>query len=107
MRGDIKEDFNGVLDNRGVGGSEYHTNQILEAIKSMRILTTVVSPSLVEDESRPLMVISDEENELESESDFSDEDIRSELGVIVERRCRMKTAKIMKKAPADNGLSSW
>ena len=35
MRGDIKEDFNGVLDNRGVGGSEYHTNQILEAIKSM------------------------------------------------------------------------
>ena len=29
MRGDIKSDFGGMLDNRGVGGSEFHTNQML------------------------------------------------------------------------------
>ena len=50
------------------------------------------------------MVISDEENELESDSDFSDEDIRSELGVIIERRYRVKTKKIMKKRQLTMGF---
>ena len=33
LRVDIKGDIGGMLDIRGVGGSEYHTNQILDAIK--------------------------------------------------------------------------
>lgn len=35
IRGDIKDDVGGMLDSRGVGGSEFHTNQILEAIRDI------------------------------------------------------------------------
>ena len=103
IRGDIRDDFGGMLDNRGVGGSEFHTNQILEAIKIMQI-PRIVSPSTLDEESlaqsqsQSLMIMSDEEKEVESDSDFSTHvDITSELGVIIERRARAKTKNIMKK----------
>ena len=85
-----------MLDNRGVGGSEFHTNQILEAIKVMQI-PRIVSSSTFDEESlaiselQSLMIMSDEEKELESDSDFSTHvDITSELGVTIEGRAREK-----------------
>ena len=99
MRGDIKDDFGGMLDKRGVGGSEYHTNQILEAIREMNI-PRAVSHCTVDEVSisQTLMTMSDEEKEIESDSDFSaDVDVDSELGVIIEQRARAKTKNIMKK----------
>ena len=76
-----------------MGGSKFHTNQILEAIK----VTQIVSPSTFDEESlaiselQSLMIMSDEEKELESDSDFSTRvDITSELGVTIEGRAREK-----------------
>ena len=82
MQGAIKEDFGGMLDNRGVGGSEFHTNQILKAIKSIHT-PIVASPNMSQDEGGiSHIVISDEEKEVESESNFSLDHIddNSEIG---------------------------
>ena len=34
---DIKDEFISTLDSRGVGGSEFQTNQIIEAIKASTV----------------------------------------------------------------------
>ena len=63
MRGDIKEDSVGMLDNRGVGGSTFYMNQILETIKCMQ-MHQVASPSTIEYESdTSYLVISDKEKD--------------------------------------------
>ena len=33
LRADIKGDREEIMDKRGVGGSEYHTNKVLESIE--------------------------------------------------------------------------
>ena len=77
-----------MINNRGVSGSEFHTNQILAAIRGVEI-PRAISPSTVDEESlsqpQTLMIMSDEEKEVESDSDFSaNVDITSELGVIID-----------------------
>ena len=58
----------------------------------------VASPSTMKHESdTSYLVISDEEKEVESDSNYSDHvDVDFELGIIVEQRCRSKTKNIMK-----------
>ena len=98
LRGDIKTDFGGMLDTRGVGGNEYHTNQILDAIKAIRVAgpSPAGDVSVVDDNSM-CMVITDEESDISSDGDaisvFDDDD--SAIQDIIDRRSRRKTMRIM------------
>ena len=58
LRIDINSDIKGVLDERGVGGNEFHTNSILDAIRESQehmhdVITrvTVCRPTLEADVS--------------------------------------------------------
>ena len=97
LRGDIKTDFGGMLDTRGVGGNEYHTNQILDAIKAIRIAGPLPTSAVtVTDNNSLCMVITDEESDVSSDvdtaSEFDDDPL---VHNIIERRLRRKTAQIM------------
>ena len=82
----IKSDMKDALDERGVGGSEYHTNAILETIKEgeARMLSTVnrpCPPSLVEENSETLL-ITNEDNALEQVTEGISEDDLANGGTI-------------------------
>ena len=48
LRGQIKDDMNSVMDERGVGGNEFHTNSILKAIEaSVQKMQDIVSKAVV------------------------------------------------------------
>ena len=100
LRVDIKGDIGGMLDIRGVGGSEFHTNQILDAIKNSAasaICVTEVSRLTDEESSdEDVIAITDEESAIIS-VDVDDSDHHPELLGIVERRRRSTAKKIMSK----------
>ena len=82
----IKSDMKDALDERGVGGSEYHTNSILEAIKESeaRMLSGVNGtgpPSLVSENGGTLL-ITDEDNALEHVTEGISEDDLANGGTI-------------------------
>ena len=98
LHNSIKSDMKGALDERGVGGSEFHTNSILEAIKvsETKMLSSYSKeiPSLVSEESGTL-VITDENNALQNVNDgISENDlanggtIQDECVALVNRRTR-------------------
>ena len=98
LQNSIKSDMKDALDERGVGGSEFHTNSILEAIKvsETKMLSSYSKeiPSLVSEESGTL-VITDENNALDnvnegiSENDLSNGGtIQDECEALVNRRTR-------------------
>ena len=48
LRNQIKDDMNSVMDERGVGGNEFHTNSILKAIEaSVQKMQDIVSKAVV------------------------------------------------------------
>ena len=75
----IKGDMKDALDERGVGGSEYHTNSILEAIKQSetRMLSSVSqSPSISSEDNISTLTIIDEDTALENVTQgISEEDL--------------------------------
>ena len=66
----IKSDMKDALDERGVGGSEFHTNSILEAIKKSetRMLSSVSNPcpSLMSEDNGGIFSIIDEDSALDN-----------------------------------------
>ena len=98
IRGDIKDDVGGMLDSRGVGGSEFHTNQILEAIRNISVnrqeATTIEGETSVVSD----MIITNEEEEIASEHiENCDAENNSEIEAILNQRRRTKTKRIMAK----------
>ena len=98
LQNSIKSDMKDALDERGVGGSEFHTNSILEAIKvsETKMLSSYSKeiPSLVSEESGTL-VITDENNALDNVNEgISDIDlanggnIQDECVALVNKRTR-------------------
>ncbi len=59
-----------ALDERGVGGSEFHTNSILEAIKNSetRMLNSVLNtcPLLISEDNSGIVSIIDEDSALDN-----------------------------------------
>ena len=64
LRGDLKDDFGGILDTKGVDGSEFHINQIFDVIKALGVQTSSSASVPMFSESSN-MVMSDEKNDLE------------------------------------------
>ena len=82
----IKSDTKDALDERGVGGSEFHTTSILESIKESetKMLSSVSNglyPSLVSEDSGTL-VITDEDHALEHVTEGISEDDLANGGTI-------------------------
>ena len=108
LRGDIKTDFDGLLDHRGVGGSEFHTNQILEAINALSLstssgLNTSNTSNNEDDISTPNMIINDEEDLISNSSDEVIED-DTEVQDIIERRSRQNQKRVMAKRQLTMGF---
>ena len=107
LRTDIKGDFDSSLDSRGIGGSEFHTTQILEAIKAstlamnMAVQTRPSSSALVPfdtNESSSLTIIDEEESIVSSlsfDSDLETEDTSEEISAILGRRRRTKNKEVV------------
>ena len=52
LRDQIKDDMNSVMDERGVGGNEFHTNSILKAIEaSVQKMQDIVGKAVVANSS--------------------------------------------------------
>ena len=64
----MKEDLNAALDERGIGGSEYHTNNILNAIadSERRMLSTLDLPTASGDPEEYTLAIQNEDREVEN-----------------------------------------
>ena len=106
LRVDMKDDFGGMLDHRGIGGSEFHTNIILEAIKTIGNSVSSspsASPSDSEEGTACNMIISDEEDTLYSSSEEGIE-YSGEARDIIERRSRQNTKKVMAKRQLSMGF---
>ena len=79
----FKGDMNDALDERGVGGSEYHTNCILKAIKKseaamLNRMTSEVSTRISSEDSGGPLLIRNEEFELQNVSEGIDsEELRN------------------------------
>ena len=101
-----------TLDSRGVGGSKYHTNQILEAIREITAtMNSVViynpsSSALVsrfketENDSCALTITDEDDRSISSlitnkEGTSSDEYELSGICEIIDRRMRIKTKEVM------------
>ena len=84
----IRTDMKDALDERGVGGSEYHTNSILQAIKESeaRMLSTVNGPRELSpvSENSGMLLIQDEDNALEHVTEGISEDDLANGGTIQE-----------------------
>ena len=66
LRQQLKEDLNGMLDERGIGGNEFHTNAILDAISE--ISRKIHNPTLPAEtneipEGVPILVLSEDEDD--------------------------------------------
>ena len=76
----IKSDMKDALDERGVGGSEFHTNSILEAIKNSeaRMLSSVSIPCplLTSEDNSGILSIVNEDSALDNVTEgISEEDL--------------------------------
>ena len=69
LQATMKEDLNAALDERGIGGSEYHTNSILSAIadSERRMLSTLDLPNATRgDPEEYTLAIQNEDSEIEN-----------------------------------------
>ena len=110
LRVNLKDDFGGMLDCRGVGGSEYHTNQILDAIKTIGapgapvFNNPIVSDNEDSSSSASNMVISDEESSFSSDTSVDGIEESTEIQEIVQRTCRIKAKQVMRKRQLTMGF---